>query len=123
MNITIRPAPLAGTLRVPSSKSMTHRETIADALAKGETEVTGVINLVRRYRSVARILSLFGAAIEKRREGRITLSHLGGLRSRKAYFMPMPANRAPPSAHSLAREIMWCTPAATAVGAAPDALL
>ena len=36
MNITIRPAPLAGTLRVPSSKSMTHREIIAAALAKGE---------------------------------------------------------------------------------------
>lgn len=79
MNITIRPAPLAGTLRVPSSKSMTHREIIAAALAKGETEVTGV-TWSEDIEATVRILSLFGAAIEKKegKEG-ITLSIRGGL--------------------------------------------
>lgn len=67
MNITIRPAPLAGTVRVPSSKSMTHREIIAAALAKGETEVTGV-TWSEDIEATVRILSLFGAAIEKKRE-------------------------------------------------------
>lgn len=50
MNITIRPSPLAGTLRVPSSKSMTHREIIAAALAKGGNRGHRR-DLVRRYRS------------------------------------------------------------------------
>lgn len=79
MNITIRPAPLAGTVRVPSSKSMTHREIIAAALAKGETEVTGV-TWSEDIEATVRILSLFGAAIEKK-EGKdgITLSIRGGL--------------------------------------------
>lgn len=79
MNITIRPAPLAGTLRVPSSKSMTHREIIAAALAEGETEVTGV-TWSEDIEATVRILSLFGAAIEKK-EGKdgITLSIRGGL--------------------------------------------
>lgn len=79
MNITIRPVPLAGTLRVPSSKSMTHREIIAAALAKGETEVTGV-TWSEDIEATVRILSLFGAAIEKKegKEG-ITLSIRGGL--------------------------------------------
>ena len=79
MNITIRPAPLSGTLRVPSSKSMTHREIIAAALAKGETEVTGV-TWSEDIEATVRILSLFGAAIEKKegKEG-ITLSIRGGL--------------------------------------------
>lgn len=79
MNITIRPAPLAGTVRVPSSKSMTHREIIAAALAKGETKVTGV-TWSEDIEATVRILSLFGAAIEKKegKEG-ITLSIRGGL--------------------------------------------
>ena len=79
MNITIRPAPLVGTVRVPSSKSMTHREIIAAALAKGETEVTGV-TWSEDIEATVRILSLFGAAIEKKegKEG-ITLSIRGGL--------------------------------------------
>ena len=79
MNITIRPAPLSGTVRVPSSKSMTHREIIAAALAKGETEVTGV-TWSEDIEATVRILSLLGAAIEKKegKEG-ITLSIRGGL--------------------------------------------
>lgn len=79
MNITIRPAPLAGTVRVPSSKSMTHREIIAAALAKGETEVTGV-TWSEDIEATVRILSLFGAAIEKK-EGKdgMTFSIRGGL--------------------------------------------
>ncbi|WP_288781838.1 3-phosphoshikimate 1-carboxyvinyltransferase [uncultured Dialister sp.] len=86
MNITIRPAPLAGTLRVPSSKSMTHREIIAAALAKGETEVTGV-TWSEDIEATVRILSLFGAAIEKK-EGKdgITLSIRGGLAKQEGFL-------------------------------------
>lgn len=123
MNITIRPAPLAGTVRVPSSKSMTHREIIAAALAKGETEVTGV-TWSEDIEATVRILSLFGAAIEKKRERMALPFPFGeGLQNRKASFMPMPANRAPPSVSSspwaFPRETMWSTPAADGCRSGP----
>ena len=60
MHITITPAPLSGVLRVPSSKSMTHRELIAAALAKGETTLSGVTPS-QDIEATVRILSLMGA--------------------------------------------------------------
>ena len=64
MNITITPGPLSGSLRVPSSKSMTHREIIAAALAKGQTEVTG-ISWSQDIEATCRILTLLGASMKK----------------------------------------------------------
>lgn len=83
MQMTIAPAPLAGTIRVPSSKSMTHREIIAAALAEGKTEVTGV-TWSEDIEATVRILSLLGASIEKQegREG-LTLSIKGGLKKQE----------------------------------------
>lgn len=80
MNITITPGPLSGSLRVPSSKSMTHREIIAAALAKGQTEVTG-ISWSQDIKATCRILTLLGASMKKLEspEG-ITLHIEGGLR-------------------------------------------
>ena len=60
MHITITPTPLSGVLRVPSSKSMTHRELIAAALAKGETTLSGVTPS-QDIEATVRILSLMGA--------------------------------------------------------------
>lgn len=42
MDKILAPKAAAGSVRVPSSKSMTHRELIASALAKGKSLVTGV---------------------------------------------------------------------------------
>ncbi|MDY4540598.1 MAG: 3-phosphoshikimate 1-carboxyvinyltransferase, partial [Allisonella histaminiformans] len=42
MKVTITPTRLEGQIRIPSSKSMTHREIIASALAHGESRLTGV---------------------------------------------------------------------------------
>jgi len=83
MDITIEPKPLEGTLRIPSSKSMTHRELIAAALAEGETKVTGV-TWSQDIEATVRILSLFGAEIAKEEtEEGITVTIDGGLKKRK----------------------------------------
>ena len=80
MNITIIPHPLEGTLRVPSSKSMTHREIIAAALARGETKVTG-ISWSQDIEATCRILALLGAEMKKAEdEEGITLTIEGGFR-------------------------------------------
>ncbi len=83
MDITIEPKPLEGTLRIPSSKSMTHRELIAAALAEGETKVTGV-TWSQDIEATVRILSLFGAEIAKEEtEEGITVTIDGGLKKQK----------------------------------------
>lgn len=83
MDITIEPKPLEGTLRIPSSKSMTHRELIAAALAEGETKVTGV-TWSQDIEATVRILSLFGAEITKEEtEEGITVTIDGGLKKQK----------------------------------------
>ena len=83
MDITIEPRPLTGTLRIPSSKSMTHRELIAAALADGETKVTGV-TWSQDIEATVRILSLFGAEIRKEeREDGLALTIDGGLRKQQ----------------------------------------
>lgn len=83
MDITIEPKPLTGTLRIPSSKSMTHRELIAAALADGETKVTGV-TWSQDIEATVRILSLFGAEIGKEeREDGLALTIDGGLRKQQ----------------------------------------
>jgi 3-phosphoshikimate 1-carboxyvinyltransferase len=44
MNITITPSPLSGTLKVISSKSLSHRYVIASGLAKGKSTITNVLD-------------------------------------------------------------------------------
>lgn len=43
MNIKIDPRPLSGTVKVPPSKSTSHRALICAALSKGESEITDVL--------------------------------------------------------------------------------
>lgn len=79
MHITITPTPLSGVLRVPSSKSMTHRELIAAALAKGETTLSGVTPS-QDIEATVRILSLMGAHFaEEITEDGLTFHISGGL--------------------------------------------
>ncbi len=79
MNITITPGALSGSLRVPSSKSMTHRELIAAALADGESVVHGVTPS-QDIEATVRILSLMGAKfISEEAEGGLTFHVSGGL--------------------------------------------
>lgn len=79
MHITITPTPLSGVLRVPSSKSMTHRELIAAALAKGETTLSGVTPS-QDIEATVRILSLMGAHFtEEVSEDGLTFHISGGL--------------------------------------------
>ena len=67
MKVTITPTRLEGQIRIPSSKSMTHREIIASALAHGESRLTGV-SWSQDIEATVRILSLLGASIQ-RQEG------------------------------------------------------
>lgn len=79
MDKEIKPASFEGTIRVPSSKSMTHRELIAAALAPGETVVKGVTNS-QDIEATVRILSLMGASFtSKAEEGGLTFHISGGL--------------------------------------------
>ena len=83
MHIPIAPAPLSGVLRVPSSKSMTHRELIAAALAKGETTLSGVTPS-QDIEATVRILSLMGAHFtEEATEDGLTFHISGGLSPQK----------------------------------------
>lgn len=43
MNIIIQPRTLSGRVVIPPSKSISHRALICAALAKGESEITGVL--------------------------------------------------------------------------------
>ncbi len=80
MNQTIHPGTFCGAIRIPSSKSMTHRELIAAALAKGESVVKGVSNSQDIEATVC-ILSLMGATFTSKEEtdGSLTFHISGGL--------------------------------------------
>lgn len=80
MNKTIQPAAFHGSVHIPSSKSMTHRELIAAALAKGESVVKGVSNS-QDIEATVRILSLMGAKFTSQEEadGSLTFHVSGGL--------------------------------------------
>ena len=83
MKVTITPTRLEGQIRIPSSKSMTHREIIASALAHGESRLTGV-SWSQDIEATVRILSLLGASIQ-RQEGTegTTLLIKGGLKAQE----------------------------------------
>ena len=77
MNKTITPGRLSGTIRVPSSKSMTHRELIAAALADGESLLHGVTPS-QDIEATVRILSLMGASFEPEEEDGALSFHISG---------------------------------------------
>jgi 3-phosphoshikimate 1-carboxyvinyltransferase len=64
-----RPAiPLAGTVRVPGDKSISHRALMFGALAVGRTEITGLLEGEDVLATAAAMRAL-GAAIERRADG------------------------------------------------------
>lgn len=63
MDICITPRALHGSVRAPSSKSMTHRELICAALARGESVVDNV-SVSKDIEATIRCLRALGASIE-----------------------------------------------------------
>ncbi len=77
----LRPtAPLAGTLRVPGDKSISHRALMFGALAVGETRITGLLEGEDVLRTAAAMRAL-GGAVERDGPGRWRVAGrgLGGL--------------------------------------------
>lgn len=79
MRIRIDSPRFEGSLRVPSSKSMTHRELIAAALASGESSVSGV-SPSEDIRATVSVLTGLGAhfAVRKEEDGNETILVRGG---------------------------------------------
>lgn len=81
MNITIQPTPLSGSILVPSSKSMTHRELICAALTAGESVVDNV-SLSNDITATIASMEAMGAHFEEipsRAEGRHAYRVRGGV--------------------------------------------
>jgi 3-phosphoshikimate 1-carboxyvinyltransferase len=71
---------VAGTVRVPGDKSITHRALLLGALARGESHVGGALTSLDA-RSSARVLRALGAEISPLRAGgRVTVRGAGRLR-------------------------------------------
>ncbi len=68
MTVTIHPAPLAGALRVPPSKSQAHRVLIAAALAGGESHIRNLAHS-QDIDATRRCLAELGAEFEETGEG------------------------------------------------------
>ncbi len=82
MNVVITPKLLQGTVEVPSSKSIGHRDLICAALAEGESLVDN-ISLSQDIEATCGILCSMGAQIEKMPSpypGRTAFRVHGGLR-------------------------------------------
>ena len=62
MNIKVTPSSLAGSVRVPSSKSIAHRMITAAALADGTTVIENV-SLSRDIEATCKVVSAFGAEV------------------------------------------------------------
>ncbi len=66
--VVVRPGPLAGRVRVPGDKSLSHRALILGALAAGTVEVSGVVGS-GDVRATAACLRRMGVAVELRPAG------------------------------------------------------
>src|SRR5688572_7019468 len=79
--LTARAAgPLAGRVRVPGDKSLSHRALILGALATGVTRVTGLLE-AEDVLNTGKALAALGAGVEKAgKEWHVTGRGVGGLR-------------------------------------------
>lgn len=85
MDICITPKALSGTVSVPSSKSIGHRDLICAALAVGESIVDN-ISISQDIEATCRVLQALGAQIEEipsAYPGRTAYRVQGGLRQQK----------------------------------------
>jgi 3-phosphoshikimate 1-carboxyvinyltransferase len=70
------PAPLAGTIRVPGDKSISHRALMLGALAVGRTEISGLLE-GEDVLCTAAAMRAMGAGVEKLGEGRWRVDGVG----------------------------------------------
>src|SRR5437868_10348910 len=68
--------PLAGTIRVPGDKSISHRALILGALAIGRTEITGLLE-GEDVLATAAALNALGAGLTRGGNGRWTVDGIG----------------------------------------------
>jgi len=71
-----RCGPLAGTIRVPGDKSISHRALMLGALAIGRTEVTGLLE-GEDVLATAAALNALGAQVARAEDGRWTIDGIG----------------------------------------------
>ena len=69
-------APLAGTIRVPGDKSISHRAVMLGALAVGRTEITGLLE-GEDVLCTAAAMRAMGAGIERQADGRWLVDGVG----------------------------------------------
>src|SRR5258708_28041755 len=69
-------APLAGSIRVPGDKSISHRSLMLGALAVGRTEITGLLEGEDVLCTAAAMCAL-GAGVERRKDGRWLVDGVG----------------------------------------------
>lgn len=82
MDICITPRALGGTVSIPSSKSIGHRDLICATLAEGESIVEN-ISISQDIEATCRVLQAFGAVIERipsAYTGRAAYRVIGGLK-------------------------------------------
>ena len=72
-----RGGPLRGRVRAPGDKSISHRSLILGALARGTTEIEGLLEGDDVLRTAAAMRS-FGAKVERLGEGRWRVEGAGG---------------------------------------------
>ncbi|MGK2255414.1 MAG: 3-phosphoshikimate 1-carboxyvinyltransferase, partial [Brevundimonas sp.] len=71
---------LAGTVRAPGDKSMSHRSMILGGMASGVTEVEGLLE-GDDVLATARAVQAFGAKVERIGEGRWRIEGAGGFKT------------------------------------------
>ena len=80
LKLTARPSPpLAGVVRAPGDKSISHRALIIGAMATGVTEIDGLLE-GDDILATARAVEAFGATVERLGEGRWRVTGQGGFR-------------------------------------------
>lgn len=72
MDITITPSKLSGTVKIPSSKSISHRMLICAALADGKSDISG-ISMSKDIEATINCLTALGADISAK-DGIITVN-------------------------------------------------
>jgi len=80
LKLTARPSPpLAGVVRAPGDKSISHRALILGAMATGVTEIEGLLE-GDDILATARAVEAFGAKVERLGDGRWRITGQGGFR-------------------------------------------
>lgn len=80
LKLTARPSPpLAGVVRAPGDKSISHRALILGAMATGVTEIDGLLE-GEDILATARAVEAFGATVERPGDGHWRVTGQGGFR-------------------------------------------